>query len=849
MRVKVRLYGAPEYALETREIEVVLSPGAKVEQLLDQLPLPDKNYLYVVREGIRLDRKATLKNRDTVLIFPPIAGGSFRQISAAKEKEFSWIGRPIPRGDAVGKVTGRTKFFSDLSLPGMLWGEVLRSRYPHAIIANIDVSSAKKLPGVLATLTYEDVPGLNGFGIVIPDQPVLCQDKVRFGGDALALVAAETREIAEKALSLIHVDYEPLPLVTNPEEAMKPDAPRVHSKGNVLRHAHVQVGDVEKGLEPAELVLENTYVTGRQMHMFLEPEAGVGLIDESDNVVLYVGGQAPYRDQMQVARALGIPRERIRIISTPVGGAFGGKEEITVQIHLALLALTTRRPVKMVWSREESGAAGLKRHPMKITVKTGVAADGTLLANKVTIVSDTGAYASLGPTVLDVAMENCCGPYRIPNVEIDGYCVYTNNPVSGAFRGFGAPQANFAMESQMDLLAGRLGLDPVEIRRKNVLRPGDIGPFGNRVTGSIGVHEALERLASSELWKQRTRLKRTTNPWTKRGVGVSLAVKGCGFGALPDFAAASMEITAEGNFHVSVSCPEIGQGNTTAYVSIAAEALGCHIDRVRIVSADTEMAPDTGTSSASRSLYAGGKAIMAACEKMKNLLVMAAGQTLSASPSEIEVAGESLVVRGKNLVIELSELGRRMHGHGMQTKVEAGFVVPRVETPVSGTIEIPHLVYMYGALAILVEVDTLTGAAKVLRADIYPDAGRVINPQGLEGQCEGAFVQGLGFALMEDTLVEEGRVKTPNFTTYMIPTAGDVPEIRVYPVGTPEASGPYGAKGVGELALVPVASAVVNAIHDAVGIRLFRIPATPERVLEELAEAGLWPLAQPNGDR
>ena len=354
-------------------------------------------------------------------------------------KEFTWVGRSIPRKDGTGKVTGETKYFSDMSLPNMLWAKAVRSKHPHALIKKIDTTRAQSVPGVVTVLTHKDIPGLNAFGIVKPDQPVLCSDKVRYLGDSVAVVAAESKEIAEAAAELVEVEYEPLPVVSDPLKAMRPESPKVHASGNIQRHATVRVGNVEDAFRSAKVVVENTFRTGRQMHMFLETEAGIGMLDEKGDIVLYVGGQSPYRDQMQVSRALGIPPERVRVISTPVGGAFGGKEENTVQIHLALLALKTKRPVKMVWTREESGISGIKRHPMIVTMKTAANSKGELVANQVRIVADTGAYVSLGPTVLDVAMENSCGPYRIPNIDIDAYLVYTNNGVSGAFRGFGAP--------------------------------------------------------------------------------------------------------------------------------------------------------------------------------------------------------------------------------------------------------------------------------------------------------------------------------------------------------------------------------------------------------------------------
>jgi len=754
----------------------------------------------------------------------------------ATSSDWRWIGKQVTKPDAVDKATGRAKYYSDLHFENMLYGRVLRANRPHALIKRIDTSHAQAVPGVVAVLIHKDVQGTNRYGIVTPDQPVLCEDKVRYEGDAVALVAAEDPEAAERALGLIEVDYDPLPVVSDPIEAMKVDSPRVHEAGNIYRHAHIRNGDVESAFRKCAVVVENTYRTGRQMHMFLETEAGVGHSDENGNIVLYVGGQSPYRDQLQIARALGIPREKIRVISSIVGGAFGGKDEVTVQIQLALLALKTKRPVKIVLSREESGISGLKRHPVVITARTGATSDGKLLANQVRIVSDTGAYASLGGTILDVSMETSCGPYNIPNIDIEAFCVYTNNGFSGAFRGFGAPQSIFAMESQVDIIAEKLGMDKLEIRRRNAAREGEVGSFGLKILGSIGIQDTIDVASKSDLWLHRDAYKaQPSEPWCKRGVGIACALKGFTFGALPDFGAASITLNENGSFDVGVSCPDMGQGNVTAYAQIAAEELRCRLEDVHIASADTELAPDTGSSSASRSVYVGGNAIIRAAQKMRTLLISNAAQMLGEHESKLECRDGSVVIKNDpERRATYASLARHARTKGDTAKIEAGFEVPRFERPVEGSIEIPHWSFMYATAVALVEVDTLTGRTKTLRFLVVPDSGKVINPQGFRGQCEGAVVQGLGYALTEDAIIENGQLKTPNFTTYLIPTIMDVPDIEVVPVETHEKTGPFGAKGVGEIALVPVAAAISNAIHDAVGVRSFTLPITSERLFNAL---------------
>jgi CO/xanthine dehydrogenase Mo-binding subunit len=749
-----------------------------------------------------------------------------------------WVGKSIPRKDGRGKVTGETKFFSDMALPNMLYAKVARSKYPHANIRRINIEKAKEVPGVVTVLTHEDVPGLNGFGILLPDQPVLCFDKVRYLGDAIAVVAAESLEAAAKAVEAVEVEYEPLPVVTDPIEAMKPDSPKIHEKGNVLRHATVGVGNVDRAFREAAIIVENTYRTGRQMHMYLETEAGIAILDEQGRLVLYSGGQSPYRDQMQISRALAIKPEQVRVISTPVGGAFGAKEENTVQIHLAMLALKTKRPVKMTWTREESGVTGIKRHPMIVTMKTAADQRGKITANQVRIIADTGAYASLGPTVLDVAVENSCGPYRIPNIDIDGYSVYTNNGVAGAFRGFGAPQVNFAIESNIDIIAEKLGLDRLEIRKVNVVREGDVGPFGHKIVGSVGIYETLRRAEQSNLWKNRDAMKsKPSSPWSKRGIAVTTAVKGFGFGALPDFSAVSIQITPTGKFVVGVSCPEIGQGAVTAYAQIAAEALNCDVSDIYLASADSDLSPDSGTSSSSMGLVRAGNAILVAAPKMKEILLQTASKIMSEPKANLTL-GLSIIFSKDDPKKSVSyiDIARYLHGKGEETKVVGGFEVPRVDKPVEGSLEIPHLSYMYATAIALIEVDSLTGGTKVLQFYLSPDAGRIINPQAYTGQCEGAIVQGLGFALTEETQIDNGQIRTDNFTTYIIPTICDVPEIQIEPVETHDMFTPLGAKGLGEIGIVPVGSVIANAIYDAIGARVFTLPATPERVHRAIKE-------------
>lgn len=753
--------------------------------------------------------------------------------------ESSWVGARLSRIDARDKVTGRLKFMSDLSFPDMLWGAVLRSRCPHALIKKIDASKAKAMDGVVAVLTHEDVPGLNGFGIVVPDQPVLCFGKVRYMGDAVALVAATTKDAAHAALRAIEVEYEPLPVVDDPEEAMLDSSPKVHAEGNIHGHIKVERGDVDAAFGEAAVVIENTYYTPRQMHAFMETESGVGIIDGDGNITIWCGSQHPFRDQLQIARALGMNPKKIQVVSTPAGGAFGGKDEITVQIYLALLTLRTGRPVKMALSREESAVAGMKRHPMKIRMKTAASADGVLLANEVRIVADTGAYASLGGPVVNLAVEHSCGVYRLPNVRLEGFCVYTNNGLAGAFRGFGANQVIFALESQVDMIAEKLGMDKLEFRRKNALRHGDVAPLGHTMTASVGALATLDAASRCDLWVRREEFKASASaPHRKRGVGLATELHGCGLGVgLPDYGAATIELLPDGRFAVGVSCPEIGQGNTTAFVQMAADSLGCSPADVVVISGDSRRTLDSGTSTASRSVYTGGNAIRSAAQRMRKTLAGLAADVLRTSQDEIDFQeGAAHVKSDSAKCLPYQEIARIAARRGETLKVEGDFIWPVADRGVEGCFGLPHLIYSYITQVALVEVDTLTGVTEVLKVTSIPDPGKAINPQGIEAQSEGGVVMGMGYALTEDTIIEKGITMTPNFSTYIIPTSTDAPEIETIIVEEEEPSGPFGAKGIGEAVCVPIAPAITNAIHDATGVRLTRIPATSERVYMALKE-------------
>jgi len=709
----------------------------------------------------------------------------------SKQDQYRYIGESIPRIDAWDKVTGKTKYPTDYYPEGMLWAKVLRSRYPHAKILSIDIDSALGLPGVAAVLTHRDIPGHNGFGIIGDNWPVLCSDRVRYRGDAIALVAAVDEVTAEKALSLIEVEYEPLPVVNTSEAALRPDAQMLHQDGNVFYENELTNGVVEEGFEESDKIFHRRYFTQYQEHAYLETEGGIAVYDEETGIItIRAGDQDPYRDRLQIARSLNWDPEKIRMIGSPTGGAFGGKNEINVQIHLALLAYHTRSPVRLHWDRSESIVTGEKRHPMETDFRIGVRRDGKLQAIEVDIISNSGPYDGISPAVLNLAMECAPGGYSFHRARQRGRAVYTNSAMGGSFRSFGVPQVTFGLEQELDRLAVELEIDPIELRLRNAIESGEISANGQQIPTSVAFKETLRAARDTELWRDREKIisrLQSLFPEKKFGVGLACTCQGIGLGkGIPDYTNIEIELREDGRVILRTSAVEIGQGNLTAYAQMLAEALGCDINKIEVVHGDSGTTPDSGPMVASRSIMMVGNAILEAVGKLKQ-----AGGT-----SPVKVTGAA--------VMPVSD---RDFGEG-----------------------IPHIYFNYLTQIVLVGVDTGTGQIELLRAITIPDAGQVINRAGFEGQCEGAVVQGQGYTLSEEVLLEEGEFQNRGFSTYIIPTALDIPEQETIPVESREETGPFGAKGIGEAPLAGVAPAVANAVYDAIGIRFSELPITPEKV-------------------
>lgn len=735
------------------------------------------------------------------------------------------IGIEIPKVDSLDKVLGQARYGADLSGNEFLYLKVIRSTKPHAKILGIETKEALGVEGVERILTAKDIPGKNLIGTITKDQPVLAWDRVRYIGDPLAIVVAQTMEVAEEAASKVVVAYKDLPCVNTPEKALQLDAPPIHESGNQLIEFHVIKGDVQTGFKEAEVIVERTYETTWVDHAYLEPDAGIAYLDEEGRVTVICPTQNVHYDQKEVAAVLGVPLERIRIIQSATGGGFGGRLDVTVQCFLALAVFHLKRPVKIVYSREEVFQVISKRHPLKITYKSGAKKDGRLTAVEVEILGDTGAYASYGATVGIRSAVHATGPYQVPSVKIRSRMAYTNNPWSGAMRGFGVPQMAFAHESQMDLLAQALGMDPVEIRLRNALAVGSETATGQSLMASVGIGETLKKVRA---WRDEhlTNIVQPESDHLRRGIGIGSMWYGIGNTGIANPSTAQMEVHPNGEVYLFTGVADIGQGSDTVLLQIASEALGIPMDEIRLVRADTAQTTDAGATSASRQTYISGNAILQAIRGLKQEILKEAASRLCEVEDDLFIEDGEVRHRKKPCVsIPILEMVKRcqkvIRGEG-SFDPETTRLDPRTGQGA------PYATYAFATHLAEVEVDVETGKVRVTRVVASHDVGRAIHPKNVVGQIIGGVAMGVGFALMEEYHPEE----TTSFVNYLIPTSKDVPEVIPMLIEENEPSGPFGAKGVGEPALIPCAPAIINAIADAIGERIYHLPANLERVLE-----------------
>jgi CO/xanthine dehydrogenase Mo-binding subunit len=723
------------------------------------------------------------------------------------------IGQPLPRHDALAKVTGEARYPGDLLDAQTLRLKVVFAGRPHARIIQIDTSASLAVPGVVAVLTAADVP-YNAFGLIDHDQPVLCGDVVRFAGDKVALVVAETEAAAEAGAAQVAIQYEDLPAVTDALAALAPNAPLVHeNRGtNLLTRIPIRKGDVAAGFATADVVIEGEFSTTWQEHAFLQPEAGVAYVDDAGRVVVETAGQWLHEDRKQIAQMLGLEDDQVIIRYAAIGGAFGGREDLSVQHVLALAAWKLRRRVGIIWSREESIVGHHKRHPFRIACRWGATRDGRITAVETRLLADGGAYASTSAEVTKVAALFATGVYEVPDISVEAQVVYTNNVPSGAFRGFGAPQAQFAVESMVARLAHAIGMDPIELRRRNIYREGSIEPTQQPLPPGVSALPVLERCVEEA--KSRFGALETggasdpARPWVRRGIGLAAGIKNLGYSfGFPEQSTATVEIHGRGEPEraiVRVGAADVGQGSHLALRQVAAEVLNLPLGRITMITDDSSLAPNAGSASASRLTLMGGRAVHdAATEALE-----------SYRQSDDERVEATVQFRPPATTMLSSDDG-------------------------SG---IPNYCYGYAAQAVEVEVDTLTGQVQVRRVISVHDVGQAINRQQVEGQIEGCLAQAIGYALMEELKTRDGIILTPHLSTYLLPTALDTPE-EIVPVVMELADphGPFGARGVAEMPLVPFLGAVAAAIHDAVGVWMTEQPFTPERVLAAITEAAESP--------
>ncbi len=734
-----------------------------------------------------------------------------------------YIGQSVPRVDAATKVKGDAVFASDMVRPGQVYMKMLMAHRPHAIVKRVDTAKAEALPGVLLVLTSRDVPS-NEFGYYTYDQPVLCgpsekpyADRVRYVGDRVAAVVAETEAIAAAACDLIEVEYEDLPVVCDMEEALEPGAPILHPDlgSNLFGHHKLYNGDVEEGFRQAEVIVEAVLNTPAQEHAYLQTEAGLAYIDEEGRVAVITTGQWGLKDRKQIAHALGLAEEQVRVIYPMTGGAFGGREDISVQIIVGLAALKLQRqgrprPVKVVWSREESILGHCKRHPFRIYTRWGAMKDGKIVAAQVKMLADGGAYKFTTSIVVSNAVINALGPYEIPNVKVDAYDIYTNNVPRGAFRGFGGPQAVYCAEQMVNKLADALGMDAVELRMRNLVQEGSLQTTGAVFPPGVTIREVTQACAEGAGWestpggwvlKRRPAKVDPGQPHLRRGLGLACSHKNVGFSyGYPESCTIGIDLYGGAEIEraaIRHGASEVGMGAHTVITQMAADALGVALEQIELISTDTAQVKDAGSVSASRMTFFIGNAIKEGAEK-----------ALEAWANEERPV------------------------HLEHTYWPHQTTAPDPET---GQCD-PNVAYAYTAQAAEVLVDMETGLVKVEKIYCAIDVGKAINPQQVIGQIQGGLVQSVGYAVMENFVEKGGQVLTPNLSTYLVPTALDIPaEMDIMVLEIPDPRGPWGARGLGEVMNMCLAPAVSAAVQDATGVWFDHFPLIPEVVLSGIA--------------
>lgn len=746
------------------------------------------------------------------------------------------IGEALPKIDSLAKVTGEAQYTVDLKIPGMLYGKILRSPFPHAKIKSIDISKAEELRGVHAVITAKDVPQ-NKFSFFqwLADKTILCSKKVRYVGDEVAAVAAIDEDTAEYAIDLIKVEYEPLPAVFDAEEAMKPGAPLIHDKeNNIGFQVRRLFGDPDRAFDECDYICEDKYFTDQVSHCTLEVSNCIAKWDLSGHLTIWTNTQAPHTQRQEVSRILGIPIRNVRIINSYMGGGFGSKLVIDMKLPIsALLSKKTGRAVKIENSRSEEFSTAKTRYGYTIYVKTGAKKDGRLWAREMKVIGDNGAYHDKGPATINFSSMMFGTLYNIPNIRYEGILVYTNKQMGTAFRGFGNPQIAFACETQLDFLAQKMGMDPLELRLKNVNQPGQVTFCGAEIT-SCGMRQCMEEAAKAIRWKEKRNQK------GPRGIGLANMVHTGAGGRFYGYNAAEafVKLSEDGTVTLITSALDMGQGAHTAMAQIVAEELGIGLNDINVISNDTDLTPYDLGSWGSRATFMNGNAVLEAAKNAKKEIIEVASQMMEANPDDIVLENGNIFVKGSPNRYSLAEIvdyavnkkGLPISGRGrFVDKLPPNYTIMEAFAKNIST-------FAFGTQAVEVEIDEETGQVKVLNVVAAHETGKTINTYMAEGQIEGAVVQGIGYALMEGLILENGKVINDGFLDYKIPTIGDIPEIETILIETDDPNGPFGAKGIGEPGLVPTAAAIANAIYHATGIRMKELPMTPEKILKALRE-------------
>jgi CO/xanthine dehydrogenase Mo-binding subunit len=750
------------------------------------------------------------------------------------------LGQSLPRIDAVPKATGEAEYTVDLKMPGLLIGKILRSPHPHALIKSVDVSAARKVKGVLAVITAEDVPDtLFSFYKWLADKNILCSKKVRYVGDEVAAVAAIDADAAEEALELIKVEYELLPAVFEIDDALRPDAPLVHEdkESNMTWSVDRLFGNPDQALAECDYVVEGTYVTHQVAHTCFEVSNCIAKWDKKDRLTIWTNTQAPHTQRQEVARILGIPQRNVRVINSFMGGGFGSKLVMDMKLPIAaVLSKKTGRPVRIVNTRSEEFTTAKTRYPYTLYLKTGANKDGQIVVRDLKLVGDAGAYHDKGPATINFSSMMFGTLYNVPNIRFRGELVYTNKQMGTAFRGFGNPQVSFATESQLDELAEKMGMDPLDLRMRNSNCAMGETSCGAEICG-CGMADCMVAAAEGIEWERKKKEKDPTKP---RGVGIANMVHTGGGGRFYGFnsAEAMIKLSDEGTVTLITSALDMGQGAHTAMAQIAAEELGVRLGDINVMSHDTDLTPYDLGSWGSRASYMDGNAVLAAAKDAKRALVEAAAEMLEVEPALIVIEQGQIYVQGSDERHDLAEIvDHAVNAHGEPISGIGRFVdhLPEGYTiPTAFAKNIPC--FSFGTQAAEVEVDLETGQIHVLKVVAAHETGTTINPVMAEGQIEGSVVQGIGFALMEQLVCENGKVVNDRFLDYKIPNIGDIPEIKAICIESVGTNGPFGAKGIGEPGLVPTAPAIANAVYDAIGVRFHELPITREKVLEALKE-------------